>query len=393
MNYKERMLSVIKGETAGHIPFVPRLDLWYKANKLSGTLPYKYRNADIMDIVEDLDIGYHAAVPDFKEYDREDCDVDLGLGIYRFKTIPYDIELNNIKRIVRRENNGLLKVEYVTPYGSIKTGVVYDESAKKAGATISSTVEHALKGVGDLKAASYIFDNMEVKPKYDGYAAFKEYIGDRGIAVGFCSLSASPMHHIQKELMPLDVFVYNSYDYPDEMNEMAKKITRVYDEICRIVAGSPAEVVLSGANYDSSVTSPPFFREYIAGSLKAQSEKLHEKGKYLLTHTDGENKGLLDMYIDSGIDIADSICPKPMTKLSLSDIREVFKDRITIWGGIPSVCTLENSMSDHDFEIYLDKTMDAAADKKRMILSIADTTPPGAKFERILRIAEKAKEI
>jgi hypothetical protein len=393
MSYKELMLSVIKGGTPRHIPFVPRLDIWYKANKLAGTLPYKYRNAALTDIVEDMDVGYHAAVPDFMEYEADDCDIDLGLGVYRFKTITYDIRLNNIKRIVNRGNNGLLSVEYITPYGSIKTKVIYDESAKKSGATISSTVEHALKGVGDFKAAGDIFDNMEVIPKYQGFSEFMEHLGDRGIAIGFNSLCASPMHYIQKDLMPLDAFVYNSFDHPDEMLEMAGKIGRVYDEMCIASAGSPAEVILSGANYDSSVTSPPFFKEYIAGSLKSQSEKLHKKGKYLLTHTDGENKGLLDFYVESKIDIADSICPKPMTKLTLSEIREVFSDRITIWGGIPSVCTLENSMSDMEFEVFLDQTMEAAADRKHLILSIADTTPPGAEFTRILRIAEKVKEI
>ncbi len=40
-----------------------------------------------------------------------------------------------------------------------------------------------------------------------------------------------------------------------------------------------------------------------------------KKGKFLLTHTDGENIGLLEEYMACEFDIADSICPSPMTKL------------------------------------------------------------------------------
>ena len=33
--------------------------------------------------------------------------------------------------------------------------------------------------------------------------------------------------------------------------------------------------------------------------------------EYLLTHTDGENQGLLQHYVASNFDIADSVCPAP----------------------------------------------------------------------------------
>ncbi|MFQ7550409.1 MAG: hypothetical protein ACLRMZ_09005 [Blautia marasmi] len=51
-------------------------------------------------------------------------------------------------------------------------------------------------------------------------------------------------------------------------------------------------------------------------ALKEQSDRAHARGKYLATHTDGENTGLMELYLKSGFDIADSICPAPMTKIS-----------------------------------------------------------------------------
>ena len=49
-------------------------------------------------------------------------------------------------------------------------------------------------------------------------------------------------------------------------------------------------------------------------------------------------------------------------------------------------------MTDYEFEKYLDKTLEEAGDGRRLILSIADSTPPAAKFDRLLTIMKKVKE-
>jgi hypothetical protein len=36
---------------------VPRLDIWYKSNMLKGTLPEKYKNSTLREIVNDLGLG------------------------------------------------------------------------------------------------------------------------------------------------------------------------------------------------------------------------------------------------------------------------------------------------------------------------------------------------
>src|SRR5256885_15203654 len=73
------------------------------------------------------------------------------------------------------------------------------------------------------------------------------------------------------------------------------------------------------------------FRKHILPPLRDYVGVLHRKGKYLMTHTDGENRLLLPLYQEAGFDIADSLCPYPMTRSSLEEIRAAFADRITIW--------------------------------------------------------------
>ncbi|MFO7895621.1 MAG: hypothetical protein R6U84_01630, partial [Candidatus Cloacimonadales bacterium] len=60
MNVREHMLSKIRGESDGSVLFVPRLDLWYNANKAKGTLPGDVRDLDLFALTEKLGLGYHA---------------------------------------------------------------------------------------------------------------------------------------------------------------------------------------------------------------------------------------------------------------------------------------------------------------------------------------------
>ena len=43
-----------------------------------------------------------------------------------------------------------------------------------------------------------------------------------------------------------------------------------------------------------------------------------------MTHTDGENRRLMPLYLRANFDIADSVCPAPMTRLSVDEFYEGF---------------------------------------------------------------------
>ncbi|MDY7010974.1 MAG: uroporphyrinogen decarboxylase family protein [Planctomycetota bacterium] len=390
-NHKQKMLSAIAGRPTGRIPWAPRLDLWYRANKLAGTLPTKYRNASLGDIAEGLQAGMHAIVPDFKGLREPAEEFDRSLGIYNLWCMPCRTVIENVGRTVRTEGDRTF-VEYDTPAGKITTVTLYDESMRKAGITITHVEKHAFTGPDDYKAIGFIFENARVEPNYSGYAEYAEQIGRRGLAAAFVSLAASPMHLIQRELMPLDVFFYEMYDHADELAELAEKIGIYWNRLLETVSDCPAELVFLGANYDASVTYPPFFAEHIQPWLKKFAEAMHARGKYLLTHTDGENTGLLDHYVESQIDVADSICPAPMTKLSFRQGREFFDARVTIMGGIPSISLLASSMPDKEFDAFLDGFFEDIGGGDHLILGISDTTPPAADFARLEKISRRVEQ-
>ncbi|MBN1298817.1 MAG: hypothetical protein JW997_03925, partial [Actinobacteria bacterium] len=337
-------------------------------------------------------VGYHSVVPDFRNFAGKDSISFIGLGIYDLKSNPYKINTKSIDFKSQTDKQGFTSSVFFTPYGQISTKVIYNDRMEQDGSTIGHTVEHAIKDKKDYKALGYIFENIEIEKNYSGFEIYRDFIGNDGACIAFCSLSASPVHYIMKELLPFEQFIYQYHDNPGMISGLAEKIQIFLDRAVSIATDSSAEIVFLGANYDSFLTWPEFFKEHITPYLKKSSELARKAGKFFLTHADGENEGLLPQYLEAGIDIADSICPYPMTHLKLADIRKSFKDKITIWGGIPSICVLEKSMNDYEFEKYLNGLLSDIGKGQRIILSFADTTPPGANFERIRKVAKLSRE-
>ena len=385
---KQMMLSALRGEAVPHLPFVPRMDIWYNANRYHNTLPERYQNWSLRDILDDLGFGYHAIIPDFN---ADTLQLHYGLGFYDFKTSPYRVRLHNVE-VVQELKNGEVNMAYKTPYGTITTRLRFDDAVKASGATAPYQSEFAIKTVQDLKAAGYIFDNTEVIPHYDGYNEFCDMVGNRGIVSVLHSPGASPMHYILRVLMRIDDFYYLMADDLEALEDFAGKVERVYNETFAAAANSKADVIMSGLNVNSAITPPYFFAKYMSGHIHDRAAKLGEMGKLLATHPDGENSGLLQEYLNSGMHVADSICPSPMSRLTLKEIRGTFEEKIAVIGGVPSVTLLANSMSDAEFERYVEEMLLSLEGGRRLVLSIADTTPPEAELSRLKLLLKKSRE-
>jgi 5-methyltetrahydrofolate--homocysteine methyltransferase len=80
-----------------------------------------------------------------------------------------------------------------------------------------------------------------------------------------------------------------------------------------------------------------------------------------------------------------------MTKVRIEEYYQRWGDKLTIFGGMPSNMLLAESATDEDFEAYLDHLFKVIAPGKRFILGVADTTPPNAVFDRLIRIGERVE--
>lgn len=388
MTDRERIMAAIQGEVPDRLPWVPRLEFWHRARLRQGTLPAELRSLSLTEIADRLGVGYYSVIPDYTDRRDETDMIDRGLGIYRLPSLVYETTFEGVDRRLLRQGKETV-VEYRTPVGSIRTATVFTDEMLDAGASTPYTTEHAIREPRDFEVAGYIFSHLKVEPQLDGYLAQRARAGERGIVVAYLSGAACPIHHIMKELMPLEQFFYAMHDYPAAVERLAELMEPYYEQMKEVAADSPAEVILLGANYDDSITYPRFFEKHILPPLRDYARVLHGKEKYLMTHTDGENRRLLRLYLEAGFDIADSVCPYPMTRCRIEEIREAFADRITIWGGIPAVLLCSSSAGEDDFRRFIDDLIERYGHQSHFILGVSDMVTADAEWDRLQYITEK----
>ncbi|MBW2094786.1 MAG: cobalamin-dependent protein [Deltaproteobacteria bacterium] len=397
MTHRERLLKVARGELVDKIPWVPRIDLWHNAHALAGTLPEKYQGLSVEEIHRKEGWPLHKVVPEYLKPDKPEDIIHRAIGLYRLKEFPYDFEFSSDVDIeVEYENAGgesMTHVAYHTPVGMVSVRHGITEEMKKSGASITWVKETALKGPEDYKILAHIFGNLKLKPAYERFAAWKEAVGEDGIAVGQglgigCS---SPMHFIQKTLIGATNFYYHYHDYRMEMQLLSEALANAYNQLISVLMDSPADAVLWSANVDDMITYPSYFEKEILPWCRKASEALRPQGKLMIMHPDGENRGLMDLIPESGMDIADAVTPYPMTKVTIDEYYDRWcrSDKLTIQGGIPEIMLLEESTSWDDLKNYLDHLFQVISPGKRLIASIGDTSPPKTDFDRLLYIGER----
>ncbi len=363
MTPRQRALAAIRGERPDRIPFVGRMDLWYQYNYNRGTLPERYRGWSLWDIQRDLGIGI------------------FGFGVWTASF--YKLVYNGVE--VRKTSTPTEYIlEYVTPYGTLRSRNVLADEIKDADVT-GAQVEHEFKDEKDYDALQYLFEHTEVVENFDEYAKVVDSIGEDGVALPFSGWLA--MHQIMRQYMGYETFYYQLYDHPDKVERLHEALLEQQRAIIRLAAQCPAEVIEVGANYEESITPPAIFEKYFTPFYREAAELLHRNGKLMAAHCDGDMRKLLVQLANCGLDVAEAITPAPMTSIDLRQARELWDGKVAMWGGIPAILLTE-TFSDEEFESYVVDLFRAVAPGDRFILGFGDNAPTDALFHRIAKAAE-----
>jgi uroporphyrinogen-III decarboxylase len=390
MTFRQGMLAAIAGQPIDQLPWAPRMDLWCIAMRARGELPPRFQGLNTAQIARELGVACHAVRADYT-LSRPPEDLALrGLGIDNHPDYPYRVELRGLKVEFQHDQENLWTTIH-TPAGEVPIRLYQSAQMARDGISLPFVKSYPVRSAADLEAVGQIFEHLEVVPTPQAYAAFHERVGEQGLAVASGPGAASPVHLMLHDLMPMDQFFYFYHDDRQAMERLAARMTPVFEAMIEALAVCSAEVVLWGANYDQDLTWPAFFEAEIAPWLKQVGTRLHQEGKYLLTHTDGENEALLPLYPPCNFDVAESVCPAPMTRCTLAQVRAGMGPKTTVWGGIPSVALLEESMREAQFEAYLDQVFGELGTGERLILGVSDNVPPSASLGRLERIRERVE--
>ena len=78
-----------------------------------------------------------------------------------------------------------------------------------------------------------------------------------------------------------------------------------------------------------------------------------------------------------------------MTRMTLDEIRAALGDRVTIWGGIPSILLCEDSASEEQFRSWIDALIERYGHQSRFVLGVSDMVTADASWERLAYVTEK----
>lgn len=277
---------------------------------------------------------------------------EKGCGLYMvLSPSTYEIERREVtieERTTWDEHNrakGIMRT-YHTPLGSVsqKVQVRLGLSSNKQ----EWITEHMIKDVSDYPIVKFIIENTLYYKDYDSFLEAEDAMGDDGIVA---AVADTPMHTMIWYLMGIERFSIDLYEHPQEFKELANLLQEKYDEVYKIIADSPAELVLGGENLSGDIISPPLFEKYSAPFHNKQAQLMHEKGKIYGVHMNGRLNCLKDFIKKTDIDLIDSFTlPEGGGDLSLEKAKKLWKNKV-IWVNFPACLCHENEEKIREFLI------------------------------------------
>jgi uroporphyrinogen-III decarboxylase len=385
MTNRERMLAIMAGELPDRTPWIPRLLLWYNAHVRAGTLPERYRRVDgtpwpLRDIERDLGVGTPA---------RDGC---------IFRTELRDVAVRPCWR-----NDLELLTEYVTPVGTVTTLFRGSELLRQK-AIQDLQVEFMLKRREDYAVVTYLLEHTDYTPTYEEYGAYEREVGDDGYPLVPCG--DCPFHHWMRALVGYENAYYHLQDYPKEVERLLALMTQRDKEVVwKLIADSPARLILHGVHFSSQMTPPPIFERFILPYCQELSALLRARGKTLCLHGDNDTRQILSHIERAGYGMVECFVTDPMVPTTMAETRDAWGDRVIIWGGVPSAI-LEEPYTEAQFEAFMEELFRILAPGKgaaptplrgappppAFILGVADNVMPESKIERIRRITHMVEE-
>lgn len=371
---------------------MPRLDLWYPASLERQTLPAKYEGMRMEQI--SLAEGWtpYRFMPDFLDVESDQDLLHKGLGLISIPAYICSYRFGSQIEVRVKKEGESTQVEYHTEKGVISTAYSLPKSQRKNGATYPLVTEHPIKNVVDYGLVAHLFNQLEINPAYERFATMQEKIGTSTLCFAAVNMACSPMHHILRDLVDPTKFFIHSNDHPDQIGELVESLEPHYHSLISIAKNSPAQALVWGANYDDTLTYPALFEKHFLPWIQKFSEVLHQANKYVGSHLDGENLGLMDLVLKTGLDVADSVCPYPMGKVAIRDYYRHWGERVTIFGGIPQDLLLPDVFTLGDLHDYLDLFFQSIVPGTRFVAGIADAVPPDADFSRLFVIADRIEK-
>lgn len=307
-NFAKLHEDVCFGRAGGQVIWQPRIDCWI-SDKLfeTGHLPGIYNGMSKVEIYREL--GCSARI-----YEYNECFQPVYHPTVQFR---------------QEEEGPILRQFLDTPVGTVSQELLTSPNswAKLVKKQWVCTEE-------DLKIFTYIEAHTDWRFSEEAFRRVQKEWGNLGAPTIF--MPRVSVQRLYIDLMGVEEGIYALYDYPETVEAYFDALRESQLRLIDVINQSPVRIINFGDNVHSGTLSPALFEKYVLPEYQLRCQRLHQAGKFVCSHFDGDNRGLMGFYRQTGLDGIEAITPKPQGDVTLQEVQENLGDMFLL-DGIPAV--------------------------------------------------------
>ena len=177
---------------------------------------------------------------------------------------------------------------------------------------------------------------------------------------------------------------YAIVDYPATCEEYFEALNTQQERLIEVINASPIQIINFGDNIHARTTPPAWFRKYILPVYQRRCALLHQAGKFVHAHWDGDCGPLLPLARQTGLDGIEAITPTPQGDVTLEETKAALGDMFLL-DGIPAIY-FTRTFSEQVLIDCARKCIDLFA--PRLILGISDEIASDGDIERVRLVGQ-----
>jgi hypothetical protein len=230
--------------------------------------------------------------------------------------------------------------------------------------------KHFLETAQDYRVMTYVAKHTHYRAAYAAFHTEEVYLPPYMLPVP--RLGRTPFQSILVDYAGIGNFSYHLVEYPGEIHELYEALRAGFQQQMEIVARGPGRYINVLENLTFDTMGPRRFEKYLLPVYEETFGMLHEAGKIVGCHYDGQIKLAKDVVARSPVDLIESLTPPPEGDMLMAEARAAWPDKL-FWANVNLGC-YELAPDDLKHEMWR-RARDGAPDGRRLAFEVSEDVP------------------
>jgi hypothetical protein len=377
MNQRERFFNVLRGQEVDYAPFFPDISTWYENTRkpfgeeeifppgsfIPDDHPFQKRTSRLQGPLANF-----TCIDFYREYGW-----GLPVHIYDWLLTTYDDSVE----VREKRADKTRQVSYETKAGILYRTWMMDHDGSWAPKDM--LIKNWEKDVPVLK---YLLAHTHYSADF---AKAEKFLRETE-GFGVCDLVfwRSPFGKLVHEYLGFEDVIYTLADRGDDVEELLSFVEEYDLKIIELAASGPCNLVIISDHADENLISPAQYQQYCIPFYLKANGMLHDKGKNVSTHLDGNIKHFLPILHKTNFDLLDGCTPAPMFNYTVEELAGA-PNRPACYLGVPAVLFVNDTSVDGvcDFGRRISEAF-----KQNVIINVGDILPPNGSIDKVIALGQ-----